>query len=156
MHLRTKCGKKKGIANVRLARKERYAEKGATICGYTIMPMYAFLCSNGHEFEAIVSVKASISKWCKYCDQLTQWETVNGLHSPHYKENVCTNCHGNEHIVPVLPVGSPQVEESVTKECPICGKLAEHVLRVEERGGENAMHPASSISFRLNYMEPSD
>lgn len=121
------------------------------------MPILQFKCPCGNEFEKILPSKHELKKWCKYCDALTTWEENCDPHSIHYKEKLCQNCMGNEHIVPVSPVPVLHAEESITELCPVCGQAATHVLRSEVRGPTNAGADgcaSHSIGFRFNYNAP--
>lgn len=118
------------------------------------MPMLQFKCSEGHEFEKIVPAKQELHKWCKHCDRLTIWREITDPHSELYRQKVCSDCLGNEHVAPMLPPPDVRPKEEFTAICPECGKNAEHVIRVELRGKDDIAH--SSIRFHFNYMCPTD
>lgn len=121
------------------------------------MPMLAFKCECGHEFEKIVAAKQALYKWCKHCDSLTTWSTINEAHHIHYKEEVCSRCNGNSHILPTTK--NKKVHEKILREdCPKCGGHADHVVRIERRGSHTGGPTVSdsSVRFNFNYLSPED
>jgi hypothetical protein len=116
------------------------------------MPIFQFKCSCGNEFEKIVPAHQELYKWCYHCDHLTTWETIRDPHSTLYKELVCTDCLGNEHVAPLLSPTGPRDEESVTATCEVCGGQAVHILCIEPRGKDDVSH--SSVRFHFNYLSP--
>jgi hypothetical protein len=118
------------------------------------MPMLQFKCQCGHEFEKIIKPRHEIHKWCIHCDRLTMWKEIDDPHSELYRQKVCMDCLGNQHVSPVLPTPRTKNETNFAEVCPVCGKLAEHVLRIETRGKQDIGH--SSIRFHFNYLPASD
>lgn len=120
------------------------------------MPMFVFRCECGNQFEKIVVPKHQLSKWCKHCDALTNWEEIKDPHDIYYKELVCSVCLGNQHKPPVQNNAPPVPEARLSERCPVCGKDAEHVLAIDTYGS-TATGPnmyCSSLGFRFNYQEP--
>jgi len=114
------------------------------------MPMLAFKCECGNEFEKIMPAHQELHKWCKHCDKLTIWKVIDA-------NKVCSICMGNEHLVPVPPADRVYVAENIQEACPACGRLSPHVLKIEKRGfhkGTGALANDSSVAFRFNYLAP--
>lgn len=120
------------------------------------MPMYQFRCTNkdcNHEFEKIVNVPAELWKWCTTCDKLTTWIKDDRQHGL-----VCSTCTVNKNST----TGSANVhnEDEATDNrlssevsiCSSCGHVANHVLKVEQRGRDDVSR--SSIRFHFNYLAP--
>lgn len=118
------------------------------------MPMLQFKCQCGHEFEQIAKAQHEIHKWCNHCDRLTIWKRQDDPEAEGYRQLICSDCFGNQHLLPSLPTPSTKTETGFTATCPVCGKPAEHVLRVETRGKKDISH--SSIRFHFNYLPSTD
>jgi hypothetical protein len=72
-------------------------------------------------------------------------------------QKVCFTCMGNQHLAPVPAADRLHVAESIQEACPACGKMADHVLKIEKRGfhkGTGALANDSSVAFRFNYLAP--
>jgi hypothetical protein len=117
--------------------------------GGNTVPLLVFKCEAcSNEFEKIMPAHKELHKWCKHCDKLTIWVETIG-------QKVCSICMGNEHLAPMSTDSSLDVEKGIQEICPACGKLANHVLRIEKRGfhkGAGATANDSSVSFRFNYL----
>jgi ssDNA-binding Zn-finger/Zn-ribbon topoisomerase 1 len=120
------------------------------------MPMYQFRCPDGHEFEKIVPARHKIMKWCKHCNELTEWTKISEVHSQFYAQKVCSICLGSDTVPPMPGKHTLVVEEDVSLPCPECGHLAEHVLRIEKRGshGPETTVADSSVRFHFNWLSP--
>jgi hypothetical protein len=117
------------------------------------MPMLQFVCDCGNEFEKIVPAKKELYKWCNHCNELTVWKVIIEPTLENHKEQVCSSCLGNKHVPPVLSNEVHGVEE-IVEPCPVCGKAAHHVIRVETRGSRSGGPGVSdsSVRFHFNYL----
>jgi len=122
------------------------------------MPVYHFKCECGNEFEKMVAQTPGFYQWCKHCNALTTWEIIKDLHAEYYNERICTVCLGSL-VKPPIPESEriPVQKKDVTEPCPVCGKAAEHILRLREPVSHDGTGPTTqggSVTFRFNYMEP--
>lgn len=120
------------------------------------MPVLQFKCECGEEFEKILPSHQELHKWCRHCDKLTIWIVIRDPQHELYKEKVCSSCLGNQHHAPLLSPADSKSPEGITEACPVCGKQAEHVLRVERRGTRSGGPGVgdSSVRFNFNYLSP--
>lgn len=111
------------------------------------MPIYHFKCECGNEFERFINIEGGFYKWCRACENLTQWIVVEDKSSELCGEKVCVVCF----------MGAAPPEKTITQECPQCQKQADHILHYEthkRKGGSTVAD--SSLRFHFDYFEPTD
>lgn len=122
------------------------------------MPIYHFVCPNNHEFEKLVRIPGETRKWCDHCQRITGVIAVEDPTSEYFKQKVCSECLGNQYVLPALSPTGPKVEVLVQETCPECQQIAVQQVKFQARKSNTGTPDIrdSSIRFHFNYPEPSD